>query len=108
MNRIKELRQARGWKQDELGEMIQVGKGSVSRYEAETRQLDPATIHALCDLFGCTSDYLLGRSSFRNPVITEEQAYILHTYSLLPPEIRRAVDVIMEPYAADAEEKKVV
>ena len=105
MNRIKDLRQERGWKQDELGEMIKVGRGSVSRYESEVRQLDPATIHALCDLFGCTSDYLLGRSTFRDAVITEEQAELLRAYEALPLEIRRAVDVLMAPYRT-AEKKK--
>lgn len=105
MNRIKELRQERGWKQDELGVMIQVGKGSVSRYEMETRQLDPATINALCDLFGCTADYLLGRSDNRYPSITEKQAAMLQSYENAIPDIQRAVDGLLAPYAAAAEEK---
>ena len=106
MNRIKELRQERGWKQDELGEFIQVGKGSVSRYESEVRQLDPATIHALCDLLGCTADYLLGRSENRLPVINEEDGAILRAYHALPLEIRRAVDGLMEPYKPATESEK--
>lgn len=105
MNRIKELRIENKWKQEELGEKIQVGKGSISRYELEQRQLDPATIGALCDLFGCTSDYLLGRSDFRDPVVTNEDAQLLQTYHALPLEIRRAVDGLMEPYRQAAEQK---
>ena len=89
MNRIKELRVA----------------AKMSKLELETRQLDPATIGALCDLFGCTSDYLLGRSDFRDPVVTNEDAQLLQTYHALPLEIRRAVDGLMTPYRQAAEQK---
>lgn len=106
MNRIKELRLEHGWKQDELGEMIQVGKGSVSRYEAEKRQLDPEAINDLCDLFGCTADYLLCRSSVRHPTVSEEDALLIHTYHALPLAIRQAVDGLMAPYIETAEKKR--
>lgn len=107
MNRIRELRDAQGWTQEDLGQRLNVGKGAVSRYEAEKRQLDPATIFALCDLFCCTADYLLGRSPSPLPVIAPEDAAVLEAYHALPLELRRAVDGILEPYrAAAASEKK--
>ena len=106
MNRIRELREIRGWNQEELGQRLNVGKGSVSRYEAEKRQLDPATICALCDLFGCTADYLLCRSGSPDPVIGREDAAVLDAYHAAPLEIRRAVDGLLEPYRQQAGEKK--
>lgn len=106
MNRIRELRELRGWKQEELGQKLNVGKGAISRYEGEKRQLDPATICALCDLFGVTADYLLGRSASPLPVISPEDASVLATYHALPLELRRAVDAILEPYRTAASEKK--
>lgn len=106
MNRIRELRELRGWKQEELGQKLNVGKGAISRYEGEKRQLDPTAIHALCDLFGCTADYLLGRSASPLPVISPEDAAVLDAYHALPLELRRAVDAILEPYRAAASEKK--
>ena len=106
MNRIRELRELRGLKQEELGRKLNVGKGAISRYEGEKRQLDPATICALCDLFGCTSDYLLGRSPSPRPVISPEDAAVLDAYHALPLELRRAVDGILAPYRAAASEKK--
>lgn len=105
MNRIAELRQGMGMTQDELGKFLNVGKGAVSRYEQEKRQLTPETICALCDLFGCTSDYLLGRSFSPAPVISDADAELLQIYHELPLEIRRAVDGLMAPYRADAKEK---
>lgn len=106
MNRIRELRDAQGWTQEDLGQRLNVGKGAVSRYEAEKRQLDPATICSLCDLFGCTADYLLGRSPSPLPVITPEDAAVLEAYHALPLELRRAVDGILEPYRASAASEK--
>lgn len=59
MNRIRELRQARGWYQTDLAEKLKTAPNTISRYETGQRQLDPETICTLCDLFGCTSDYLI-------------------------------------------------
>ena len=106
MNRIRELRELRGWKQEELGQKLNVGKGAISRYEAEKRQLDPATICTLCDLFGCTADYLLGRSLSPAPVMSSQDALVLEAYHALPLELRRAVDGILEPYREPAKQKK--
>lgn len=106
MNRIRELRELQGWTQEDLGQRLNVGKGAVSRYEGERRQLDPALICALCDLFGCTADYLLGRSASPLPVISREDAAVLEAYHALPLELRRAVDGILEPYRAVAAREK--
>ena len=84
MNRIRELRELQGWKQEDLGQRLNVGKGAISRYETEKRQLDPSTINALCDLFGCTADYLIGRSPSPLPVITPEDSAVLEAYRALP------------------------
>ena len=62
MNRIRELRLVHGWTQAQLGKHVGAAKSTVSGYETEERQLTPEMIGTLCDLFGCTADYLLGRS----------------------------------------------
>lgn len=107
MNRIRILRELRDWKQEELGQKLNVGKGAISRYETEKRQLDPATIGALCDLFGCTADYLLGRSASPLPVISPEDAAVLQAYHALPLEIRKAVDGLLEPYRTCVAKEKL-
>ena len=106
MNRIRELREAAGMTQKQVGVILNVGHSAVSQYETETRQLDPATICALCDLFGCTADYLLGRSLSPAPVMSSQDALVLEAYHALPPELRRAVDAILEPYREPAKQKK--
>lgn len=107
MNRIRELREANGWTQAQLGKRIGVAKTTITGYEREDRQPTPATICALCDLFGCTSDYLLGRTSSPQPVISPEDAAVLEAYHALPLEIRKAVDGLLEPYRAGVVEKKL-
>ena len=106
MNRLKDLRIARGWQQSDVAKKLNVTKTTVSRYELGTRQLDPETICTLCDLFGCTSDYLLGRSFSPAPVISNADAELLQIYHALPLEIRRAVDGLLAPYRTEQKEKK--
>lgn len=108
MNRIRELREARGWRGQDLADQLHVKKNTISRYEREERQLDPPTICALCDIFGCTADYLLGRSDVRWPAVTAQQAAILRAYDALPTEIRKAVDGLLAPYLVPENKKEAV
>lgn len=106
MNRIRELREASGWTQTQLGKKIGAARNTVSGYETEDRQLTPALICALCDIFGCTADYLLGRSDVRRTSITPEQDAILRAYDSLPIEIRKAVDGLISPYMVPEKKKE--
>ena len=104
MNRIRELREAAGMYQDELGALLNVGKGAISRYELEKRQLDPPTICALCDFFGCTADYLLGRSEVLSPAVSDADAQLLAAYHAAPDHVRAAIDTLLLPVAPATKE----
>ena len=106
MNRIKDLRLATGMSQAQLGSRLGCHGTTVSKFELETRQLDPTLICALCDIFGCTADYLIGRSDTRWPEVTEKQAEILRAYDALPTEIRKAVDGLLAPYMEPGNKKE--
>lgn len=106
MNRIRELRAVFGWTQAQLAQKIGTARTTVTMYEKEQRQLDPATIHALCDLFGCTADYLLGRSASPEPVVTEEDAQLLAAFHAAPPETQAAIRLLIMP--PHVENKKAV
>lgn len=107
MNRIRELRQRMGWTQDDLASRMSTAKSVISRYETEKLGLDPVLINRFCDLFGCTADYLLGRSPSPRPVISPEDAAVVEAYHALPLEIRKAVDGLLEPYRAGVVEEKL-
>ena len=107
MNRIRELRQSMGWTQTQLGARVGMAKTTISGYEKGDHQVDPEMICKLCDLFGCTADYLLGRSSTQLPVMSDEDARILEAYHAAPDRIRDAIDLLLFPPEAEtAREKK--
>lgn len=91
MNRIKELRQEKRMKQADLGSLLSCTATAVSNYETEFRGMDVETIHKLCDIFGCTADYLLGRSEVRSFELTPDEAELLRGYRALSPEGREFI-----------------
>lgn len=99
MNRIKELRTKRGLSQAELGNVLGCISATVSKWELEQRQLDPITINTLCDYFGVSSDYLLGRSEFQNPVISNADAALLRAYHAASLRDQHLIDEILQAYA---------
>lgn len=106
MIRLRDLRERANMTQRQVAAVINVRNTAVSQYERGDRQLDPDKICVLCDLFGCTADYLLGRSASPLPVISPEDAAVLQAYHALPLEIRKAVDGLLAPYRSVSEEKK--
>lgn len=102
MNRIRELRRQMGWRQDDLAAKLNTKRQTVGHYETGERGIDVDTINALCDIFGCTADYLLGRSSSPDPAVSEADAAVLSAYHAATPEIRNIVDAALAPYRNDA------
>lgn len=60
--KILNLRKARGWSQEELADRLGVTRQAVSRWESGSAKPAADKIVALCDLFGVSADYLLGRN----------------------------------------------
>lgn len=98
MNRIRELRQQRNWRQEDLAQKMNTKRQTVARYETEKLGIDANTICALCDIFGCTADYLLCRSDNPRPVIPDEKAALLDAYDRATPEVQRTINFMLEPY----------
>ena len=98
MNRIKELRLLNGWRQDDLAERMHTKKNTISRYETGERNIDADTINALCDIFGCTADYLLGRSLLPTSDLTEEEAALLLAWRSAEPHIQDGIRALLRPY----------
>ena len=105
MNRLRDLRQGMNWTQTQLGQKIGAAKSTISGYEAETHQLDAPTIHRVCDLFGCTADYLLGRSNAPLPAVSDADARILDAYHAASLRDRALVDQILAAYMEDDQGK---
>ena len=98
MNRLKELRLGKGLKQAELGLLLNCTAAAVSKYELMQRDLDSETICKLCEIFGCTADYLLGRSLLPTP----EEARLLQAYRRCDDRARDMVRLALAPFAQEA------
>lgn len=62
-----ELRYKAGFTQDELAQKLGISKGSVAMWETNKRTPSTETLIRLADLFGVTTDYLLGRTENPTP-----------------------------------------
>ena len=81
-NRLRESRKKLGLTQEELGNLIGVGKSAICCYEKEVRNLNLDNMVDLIEVLGVTADYLLGTdiivetNSKENPkykTITQEE-----------------------------------
>lgn len=66
--RIKSLRIEKEWTQEFVCKKLNISSGALSRYE--TGMYEPKSLELVKDfanLFGVSTDYLLGKSDLRNP-----------------------------------------
>ena len=61
-NRIAELREKRGWTQEELASTVGITRAALSHYEKNRRKPDFETLTLLADRFDVSIDYLIGRT----------------------------------------------
>lgn len=64
MNRIKELRKARGLRQADVARETCIDQKTLSNYEIGRTNPDSYSVTLLADFFGVTADYLLGLSDY--------------------------------------------
>lgn len=108
MNRIKELRQSRGMQQKDLGALLNCTRVAISHYETGERDLSSDTICRLCDIFGCTADYLLGRSPVPTAELTPEEESLLLAYRRCDDRARDMVAVALAPFAAESADESAI
>ncbi|HKL74512.1 MAG TPA: helix-turn-helix transcriptional regulator [Halanaerobiales bacterium] len=71
---IKELRKENNMTQEDLAEKLGITRGAIGLYERGERKVNYETVNKLADIFGVSSDYLLGRIDKKNPVRTISEA----------------------------------
>lgn len=62
--RLKELRLAKGNTQKQVAEYLGLTQKAYGFYELGTREPSLQTLLKLCDYFGVTADYILGRTDY--------------------------------------------
>lgn len=76
-DRIKQLRLARGWSQQDLADKLNVTNVAVSQWERGVKQPKLEMREALCDLFNVNMEYLNGNWDKISRLVTEEEAILL-------------------------------
>lgn len=77
-NRIAELREQRGWTQEELATSVGITRAALSHYEKNRRKPDFETLTRLADRFDVSIDFLIGRTK--------------HDRTTMDPDVREFVD----------------
>lgn len=67
-NRLKRLREEKELLQRDIAKMLNISASAYGYYEQGKRDPDTTTLHRLAEIFGCTTDYLLGKSDYRDPL----------------------------------------
>ena len=70
--RLRELRKEEGITQIELAEILDKTNGAISAYETGRKNPSLEVLGELADLFGVSTDYLMGREEAKNEQITGE------------------------------------
>ena len=68
MNRIKVLRAEMNMRQVDLAKHLKVGQSTLSGWENGAYEVDNDNLYKMADLFDCSIDYLLGRSTDRRAI----------------------------------------
>ena len=72
--RLRELRQQRGYSQEELAKQLGLSKSAISMYERGARTPDFETMELLADFFNVDMNYILGKEMGSTYYIKPEAA----------------------------------
>ena len=102
MNRIKDLRMQKGWRQKDIAQQLNTTQQTIARYENGSNEPDVATICRLCEIFGCSADYLLGRSELPSAGLSDEEETLLLAWRAADARSREIVQLTLAPWKKDA------
>lgn len=108
LNRIKDLRTAKGLSQQKLGKLLNCTDVTISRYELSQRDIDSETVCRLCEIFGCTADYLLGRSQLASTELSEEETRLLLAWRRSDSRARDMVRLALDPFVQEESAEKAI
>lgn len=85
-------------KQSDVAKLVNLSPSAISNYELGIREVDAPTICRLCEVFGCTADYLLGRSFVPSSELSVEEGALVAAWRKAPKEIRAIINTALAPY----------
>ena len=107
MNVFKQLRQEHGFTQEYLSYLLHIDQTTVSKWETDRALPEANMLIKLSELYNCSIDYLLGRSTSRHPndlnppSITHKMLALARNLSDQPPppfKVKAAEAKLIEKY----------
>lgn len=87
---LKDLREAKGLRQQDLAEYLGVARGTYGHYEINRREPDLKTLKKLANFYNVSMDYFLDTNSIS---VTSEDVTLLREIKSLSPEERKALEI---------------
>jgi transcriptional regulator with XRE-family HTH domain len=78
--RLRELRIAKGYTQQDIADKIHVNKQTISQYERGVRQPQIEVLEQLADVFNVDMNYLLGKEDLITRLINSDEYALLENY----------------------------
>jgi len=105
---LKELRNSRGWTQEEVAEKLCITRAAYTNIENGKRQLDATTIIKLVDIFGVSADIILGLPEKKKSlgVLNGKEHALLRMYRQLPTNEQDVFYKMLEGLNASAEKRE--
>lgn len=66
-NQIRNLREDRDLKQEEIAKILHCSQACYSNYEKGKREIPTEVLNQLADFYGVSVDYLIGRTNVKEP-----------------------------------------
>jgi len=85
--RISQLRDKRGWTQEQLAASLGISRAALSHYEKNRREPDTETLTKIADLFKVSIDYLVGRTELPQGAVDEDVRQFLDELELSDAEL---------------------
>jgi transcriptional regulator with XRE-family HTH domain len=83
--RIKELRKEHKMSRKELSEKLGVSLSAIGMYEQGNREPDGSKLKRLCEIFGVSLDYLMGRKTAQRTLPQSND--IIETFNIMTADI---------------------
>ncbi|MCC3382052.1 helix-turn-helix domain-containing protein [Paenibacillus farraposensis] len=105
-NRIAELREHKGLKQEELAQSLGITRAALSHYEKNRRKPDFEILNKLADIFGVTIDYLVGRTSHPTTILDSDVKEFVDQLELSDEDILQRFNLTIDGRTLSEEEAK--
>lgn len=107
LNRLRELRADRGYKQIDIANILKISREAYSLYESGRRQINPESMCMLADFYSVSVDYLLGRKDVDIESLKDDETALLMKYRELDERGKENVCNIVDlEYSRIPESKK--